>query len=713
MPEERATYTDFIPVQDCGETHEKEARHAESAVEIEQNARIARTKYRFNVKKTRPGHASGKPMFHIQEIEFDADRQPVSVSVPGGSVTAGAPPSRLLDGDTNNNPYIDKGATSGDYDRPLPVEFEFAEPTCIRRFRFMTSKPGWWTCGAARCGDPLEWELEGYDDSANQKAEKYGLTLDLVGSEWVPIQLQYDDFPVPMEGQQWTDWIAVSTCGEARYFDDFRFTLVKTPERHFSGNMVFALDEFEIDAVAQTSHQKLEAVNPANVDGHNPAGGADVFKAFDGMVGVEGNLPFIDDSAATADFAKNPGTLQFSLRETGCISRFRFATAPEGWWTCGGDNVCADPIQWTLEGRTSENGADWVLLQDQATDFATPRTRSTFTDWIPVSDCDKSETEHALATANARQAQALAAQRALSYRFRMTKGAKPHWSGRMLLALAEFELVTDPPVPMDRIGIDNPGGSDPNRVTYLTDGQVANGGPFLDTSSVNDDTKPEVAPLEFHFETPVCITKFRFATPQDAENAWWYGAPPNEEFGVPSQWVFEAKSNDGDWVAIQDQHTDFKVPSQRGVWADWVSVSSCSDTDLSSDFSVQSDLPANPFASSSGPSSTVEVLRETATVEVTYTHVVGYKIESASGSADQVSPLPNQVTVKECEEVCAAKADCAGFIMETKDVQDDKPGFCFVYDTDQWTSASVCHKEDIFDVFIKPSVGYDVRTKCA
>ena len=64
-------------------------------------------------------------------------------------------------------------------------------------------------------------------------------------------------------------------------------------------------------------------------------------------------------------------------------------------------------------------------------------------------------------------------------------------------------------------------------------------------------------------------------------------------------------------------------------------------------------------------------------------------------------------------EVCAAQADCAGFLMESQDVADDKPGFCFVFTTDQWTSAAVCRKEELFDVFIKPSVGYDVRTKCA
>merc|ERR1719453_2762763 len=231
---------------------------------------------------------------------------------------------------------------------------------------------------------------------------------------------------------------------------------------------------------------------------------------------------------------------------------------------------------------------------------------------------------HALANANAMQSQSLAAQRRLAYRFRMTKGAKPHWSGRMLLALGEFEVETDPPVPMNKIGIDNPGGSDPDRVRYLTDGQVANGGPFLDTSSVNDDTKPAVAPLEFHFESPVCITKFRFATPQDSDNAWWYGSPPNEEFGIPSQWVFEAQNNDGEWVAIQTQATDFKVPSQRGVWADWVPVSTCDfvtfDPDGAAPVSPEM-TPPNPLAPASSAGS-LRVTVESATVEVTYNHIV-------------------------------------------------------------------------------------------
>jgi hypothetical protein len=715
MPEDRAAYTDYIPVQDCGaNAHEQEARHAESAAEIEQNAEVARTRYRFNVKKTRPGHSSGKPMFHMQEIEFDADRQPVSVSAPGGAMTAGAAPKQLLDGKLDNIPYVDKGAATGAYDRPVPVEFEFDEPTCIRAFRFMTSKSGWWSCGDTRCGDPLEWELEGYDDTLHQKAEKYGLQMDLVGSEWVPIQLQYDDFPVPKEAMQWTDWIPVSTCGGPRYFDEFRFTLVKTPGGHFSGNMLFALDELEIDAVAQVSHNKLQAVDPKNVDGHNPAGGADALKAFDGMVGVTGNLPFVDDSAATANFAKKPGTLQWSLAETGCVSRFRFATAPAGWWTCGpdGPNVCADPIQWTLEGKRAENGAEWVMLQDQSTDYDTPTTRSTFTDWIPVSDCEKSETEHRLAEANHQQAHAVASQRRLAYRFQMKKSAKPHWSfPRMLLALGEFELDTDPPVSMDRIGIDNPGGGEADRVVFLKDGQVANGGPFLDTSSVNDETKPEPAPLEFHFESPVCIKKFRFSTPQDSDNAWWYGAPPNEEFGIPSQWVFEAQDNDGQWVPIQTQAIDFNVPSQRGVWADWVPVSSCTDTPLPV---MQAGLPAQP-ESPSGSQSTgpLQVTRETATVEVVYTHVVGYQIESAPGSEQDYEMLPDDKTAVECEEVCAARADCAGFLMMSEDVKADKAGHCYLYTTDQWTTASTCKQQPIFDVFIKPSVGYDFTGNCA
>merc|ERR1719240_1102645 len=111
-----------------------------------------------------------------------------------------------------------------------------------------------------------------------------------------------------------------------------------------------------------------------------------------------------------------------------------------------------------------------------------------------------------------------------------------------------------------------------------------------------------------------------------------------------------------------------------------------------------SDQPADPFGGAQSPASTVEVLKETATVEVTYTHVVGYKIDSATGPpGQQYEPLAEQVTVKDCEEVCATKADCAGFMMEAQDVQEDKPGFCFIFTTDQWTNASVCRKEDLFD----------------
>jgi len=756
MPDERATYTDFIPVQKCDANKaEKEATHAESKAEVEQNAGVARTRYRFNVKKARPGHSSGRMMFHMQEIEFDADRQPVRVRANGGVKTAGAGPEKLIDHETGNNPYVDKSAVTQDNWHPVPVEFEFEEPTCIRAFRIMTSKQGWWSCGSQRCGDPLQWELEGYDDAVSKNADEYGLSLDLVGSEWVPVQLQYEDYPVPMAAKEWTDWIPVSTCGGPRYFDEFRFTLVKTPGGHSSGNMIFALDEFEIDAVGQTTHNKLEAFNPENVNGHSPAGGADVSKAFDGMVGVDGNLPFVDDSAAQVQYSKTPGTLQWSLRETGCLSRFRFATAPAGWWTCGpdGPNVCADPIQWTLEGKLDQNGADWVMLQDQSSDYPTPTTRSTFTDWIPVSDCEKSEKEHARADANAVRAEELAAQRRLAFRFRMTKGAKPHWSGRMLLALAEFELDTDPPVPMNKVGILNPGGSSPDRAVFLTDGQVMNGGPFLDTSSVDDDTKAEVAPLEFHFESAVCINKFRFATPQDAENAWWYGEPPNEEFGVPSQWVFEAQNNDEEWVAIQTQATDFNVPSQRGAWADWVTVATCSGSPPASEGALPTNpltagedsdeaapespampsespampsespatpsaLPAAPSASPAAPSASPEsrkipVLQETATVEVQYKHVVGYTLVAAAGAARAPESLRELLTYAECEEVCTKQAGCAGFNMLTEHVRANAKSRCHLYTAEQWKFPdSPCKKDSLFDLFIKPSVMYDFDVKC-
>jgi hypothetical protein len=715
MPTERGKYTELIPVQDCGMTTEKAAKHAASKAEIEENANEARTRYRFTVKKTRPGHHSGKPMFHIQEIEFDADPPPVKseiqVSAPGLTVTAGAGPEKLLDDNTNNNPYVDKTAATGGSERPVPLEFEFKEPTCIRAFRFMTSKEAWWSCNSKRCGDPLQWELEGYDDSTSKLADKYGLQMDLVGSEWKTVQLQSEDYPTPNAPKQWSDWITVGTCGGPKYFDEFRFTLKKTPGGHFSGNMMFALDELEIDATGQTSHNKLEPVNPKNVGGHNPAGGADISKAFDGMVGVAGNLPFVDDSAGTADYPKEPGTVEWSLRETGCISRFRFATASSDWWTCNND-VCSDPIQWTLEGKLDQNGADWVMLQEQSTDYPTPTQRSTFTEWIPVSDCEKSGTEKALANQNRIVREGVAAQRRLAYRFRMLKSAKPHWSGRMLMALGEFELDTDPPVPMANIGIENPGGAQENRVVFLKDGKVNNGGPFLDTSSVDDDTKMEVAPLEFHFESPVCVNKFRFSTPQDSDNAWWYGDPPNQQFGIPSHWVFEGLTNDGEWEPVQEQYTDFALPSGRGEWADWVTVASCGAAPGTE--THPSLFPEiTHLSTDEQPAPNIPVLEETATVNVNYKHIVGYQIDAAPGAPASPEELPGTMTYAQCEEECAQRADCAGFLMLSADVAENKPTFCFVYTTDQWKYPdSVCKSAPAFDVFIKPDVGYDVNAKC-
>ena len=67
-------------------------------------------------------------------------------------------------------------------------------------------------------------------------------------------------------------WVAIATISSHPLAGfsiclHFCFRERRTSVGHFSGNMVFALDEFEIDAVAETSHKKLAAVDPQNVNG--------------------------------------------------------------------------------------------------------------------------------------------------------------------------------------------------------------------------------------------------------------------------------------------------------------------------------------------------------------------------------------------------------------------------------------------------------------
>jgi hypothetical protein len=183
------------------------------------------------------------------------------------------------------------------------------------------------------------------------------------------------------------------TADPPRLFSSYRFRVTRTPGGHHSERMMFALSELEVDAGGP------KPSGWSNTGGKNPHSYGPA-AAFDGKTSGRQST-FIDSSAGQGLRAK-PAPLGFSFDEPVCLRYFRFATATGkveedelgksqlDWWNCE-NGVCADPIQWVLEGKT-EDGT-WIPIMTQDEDYPTPLARSEFTEWFPVLDCAGVEEE--------------------------------------------------------------------------------------------------------------------------------------------------------------------------------------------------------------------------------------------------------------------------------------------------------------------------------
>jgi hypothetical protein len=155
---------------------------------------------------------------------------------------------------------------------------------------------------------------------------------------------------------------------------------------HFSGLPILAIQEIEVKGYGG------EMLTPVDPQG-DPEGtdiNTDAGSLFDGK-GANG-FPYLDQSCvrpygqtSTPDLEAAEGCfygqISWSFAETACLTEFRFESAKNGWWNCGGAKHCGDPLQWVLEGKY---GTEWTAIMTQDIDYDYPAARLTWTDWIPT-----------------------------------------------------------------------------------------------------------------------------------------------------------------------------------------------------------------------------------------------------------------------------------------------------------------------------------------
>lgn len=166
----------------------------------------AASMWRFRVTKTVGGHATGKPLVALQEVEVHAVSTSGQALLPAhssgtGVYPAGAGPARAFDQDSDAPPMIDDGVITDSVEELGALYWTYDEPACVSEIRLQTARPGWWSCSSStdqtgNCADPIQWVLE-----AQLEAE--------LESEWHAVMTQDTDYAMPSERMKYTPWLPV------------------------------------------------------------------------------------------------------------------------------------------------------------------------------------------------------------------------------------------------------------------------------------------------------------------------------------------------------------------------------------------------------------------------------------------------------------------------------------------------------------------------